>query len=141
MTTICLTQLGTSSWCGVDQAVDCGLWNVGPTPLQWPCQLAVLLAGTGKQAVVHVNPEHPKHAQRVTRLVMAEWHEKGPQHLFLLISLCVQIVINKKELCLFYVASACPYHNPTATMGHSVHNVDITANRSPTQRHTRGLRL
>ncbi len=33
-------------------------------------------------------------------------------------------------------AYACPYHNPTATMGHSIHNVDIS---KPTWRHTRCL--
>ena len=26
----------------------------------------------------------------------------------------------------YYVDYVCPYHNPTATMGHSVHNVDIS---------------
>ena len=30
------------------------------------------------------------------------------------------------QLCSLSVAYACPYHNPTATMGHSVHNVDIS---------------
>ncbi len=30
------------------------------------------------------------------------------------------------HLCLLYITSACPYHNPTATMGHSIHNVDIS---------------
>ena len=30
------------------------------------------------------------------------------------------------QLCSWSVAYSCPYHNPTATMGHSVHNVDIS---------------
>jgi hypothetical protein len=34
--------------------------------------------------------------------------------------------IDKMQLSLWSVAYACPYHNPTATMGHSVHNVDIS---------------
>jgi hypothetical protein len=42
----------------------------------------------------------------------------------LTVSLCFQIAIDKIELCLFSVAYPCPYHNPT--MGHSVHNVDIS---------------
>ena len=46
--------------------------------------------------------------------------------------LCIQIAINKMQLCLLFGAYACPYHNPTTTMGHSVHNVDISK---------RGLRL
>ena len=41
------------------------------------------------------------------------------------LSLCIQIAINKMLLCSLSVAYACPHHNPTATMGHSVHNVDI----------------
>ncbi len=34
--------------------------------------------------------------------------------------------INKIHLCLLSLTYACPYHNPTATMGHSIHNVDIS---------------
>ena len=30
------------------------------------------------------------------------------------------------QLCSLSVAYACPYHNPRTTMGHSVHNVDIS---------------
>jgi hypothetical protein len=48
----------------------------------------------------------------------------GPQDLAT-VFLCIQIAINKMQLCLLSVACACPYHNPIATMGHSVHNVDI----------------
>jgi hypothetical protein len=38
--------------------------------------------------------------------------------------LCFQIAIDKMLFCLLSIAYACPYLNPTATMGHSVHNVD-----------------
>jgi hypothetical protein len=38
------------------------------------------------------------------------------------VSLSIQIVIDKMQMCLFSVDYACSYHNPTATMGHSVHN-------------------
>ena len=54
-----------------------------------------------------------------------ERYANGPQDLVML-SLCIQITIDKMQLCLSSVAYACPYHNPTATMGHSVHNVDIS---------------
>ena len=42
------------------------------------------------------------------------------------ISLCIQIVMDKMQLCSLSVAYACPYHNPTPTMGHFVHKVDIS---------------
>jgi hypothetical protein len=42
------------------------------------------------------------------------------------VSLCSQIAIDKMQLCSLSVANACPYHNPTATMGHSVHKVDVS---------------
>ncbi len=34
--------------------------------------------------------------------------------------------INKIHLCSLSITYACPYHNPTATLGHSIHNVDIS---------------
>ena len=40
--------------------------------------------------------------------------------------LCIQIAIDKMQLCSLSVAFACPYHNPTATMGYSIHNVDTS---------------
>ena len=52
-----------------------------------------------------------------------EWHDKEPREV---ISLCIQIAFDKMQLCSLFVAYACPYHNPTATMGHTVHNVDIS---------------
>ncbi len=42
------------------------------------------------------------------------------------VSLCIQNAINKMHLCSLSITYACPYHKPTATMGHSIHNVDIT---------------
>ena len=44
-----------------------------------------------------------------------EWHDNGPQDFVT----CVQISIDKMQLCSLSVAYVCPYHNPTATMGHS----------------------
>ncbi len=37
------------------------------------------------------------------------------------------------------ITFACPFHNPTTTMGHLVHNVYISKPLSPTWRHTRCL--
>ena len=39
--------------------------------------------------------------------------------------------------CLLSVAYACSYRNPTATMGHSVHNVDISKPLALTMPYTR----
>ena len=57
--------------------------------------------------------------------VMAEdeWHDNRPQDL-VTVSLCIQIAIDKMQLCSLSVDYAC--HNPAGTMGHSVHNVDIS---------------
>ncbi len=54
-----------------------------------------------------------------------EWHNNGPQDL-VTVSLCIQNAINKMHLCSLSITYACPYHNPTATMGHSIHNIDIS---------------
>jgi hypothetical protein len=54
-----------------------------------------------------------------------EWHDNGPRDL-VTVSLCNQIVIDKTQLCSLSVVYACPYFNPTTTMEHSVHNVDIS---------------
>ena len=50
-----------------------------------------------------------------------EWHDHGHQDL-ITVSLCIQIAINKIQLCSLSVVYACSYHNPTATMGNSIHN-------------------
>ncbi len=57
-------------------------------------------------------------------MVVDEWHNNGPQD-FVTVSLCIQNAINKMHLCSLFITYACPYHNPTTTMGHSIHNVDI----------------
>jgi hypothetical protein len=58
-------------------------------------------------------------------MVADEWHNNGSQEL-ITISMCIQMAIDKLQLCSLSVAYACPYHTPTATMGHSIHNVDIS---------------
>ncbi len=50
----------------------------------------------------------------------------------------VQNAFNKMHLCSLSITYASSYHNPTATMGHSIHNV-TSANRSPTRRHVHCL--
>ncbi len=54
-----------------------------------------------------------------------EWHNNGPQDL-ITVSLCIQNDINKMHLCSLSITYACPYHNLTVTMGHSIHNLDIS---------------
>jgi hypothetical protein len=56
--------------------------------------------------------------------VTDEWHDNGTQDR--VVSLYIQIAIDKMQLRSMSVAYACPYHKPTATMGHSVHNFDIS---------------
>ncbi len=53
---------------------------------------------------------------------MAQQWASEPRH----VSLCIQNAINKMHLCSLFITYACPYHNPTATMGHSIHNVNIS---------------
>jgi hypothetical protein len=50
------------------------------------------------------------------------------------VSLCIQIAINKMQLCSLSVAYACPYHKPTTIWG-TLFTTFISANRSPTWRH------
>ncbi|MDG2565849.1 hypothetical protein P7M21_25840, partial [Vibrio parahaemolyticus] len=59
----------------------------------------------------------------------------GPQDL-VTVSLCIQNAINKMHLCSLSTTYTCPYHNPTATMGHSIHNVDISKPLTHTTPHT-----
>jgi hypothetical protein len=70
-------------------------------------------------------------------MVVDKWHDNGPQDLVTL-SLCIQIAIDKMQLCLS-VAYARPYHNPTSTMGHCVHNVDISKPLAHMMPYLRGL--
>jgi hypothetical protein len=59
----------------------------------------------------------------VTDLFLNGLHN-GTQDL-VTIFLCIQIAIDKVHLGSLSVAYVCSYHNPTATMGHSVHNIEI----------------
>jgi hypothetical protein len=70
-------------------------------------------------------------------MAVDEWHDNGPQD-YVTVSLRIQIAIDKMQLCSLSEAYACPYHSPTTTMGHSVHNVDIRK-RLATRCHTRCL--
>jgi hypothetical protein len=54
-------------------------------------------------------------------MAVDEWHGNGPQDL-VTVSLCIEIAINKMQLCSLSVAHIT---SPTATMGHSVHKVEI----------------
>ncbi len=54
-----------------------------------------------------------------------EWLNNGSQDL-ITVSLCIHNAINKMHLCSLSITYACPYHNPTATMGHLILNVDIS---------------
>ena len=43
-----------------------------------------------------------------------------------MVSLCIKTAIDKIQLCSLSVTYAGPYHKPAATMGHFVHNFDIS---------------
>ena len=58
-------------------------------------------------------------------MVLDELHNNGPQDL-VTASLRIQNAINKMHLCSLSITYACPYHKPTATMGHLIHDVDIS---------------
>ena len=62
-------------------------------------------------------------------MVASEWQD------LIMVSLCVEIAIDKMQLCSLSVAYACPHHNPTTTMG-TLFTTLTSANRSPTLRHT-----
>jgi len=151
VTNICSTQYNTSPSHRVDQVVDCGLWNVGPLlfngcaklldigrswntlscmPIQSipkmlngvSCPMNMLaiqeLGCFQLPAIVHRSLQNEV-------MAVDEWHKNGPQDL-ITVFLYIQNAINKMHLCSLSITYACPYHNPTATMGHS------SANRSPT---------
>ncbi len=169
VTTICLTQCSTSPSHRVDQVVDCGLWDVGPlqwlcevagywqelehavvytdpehpkhahwvtcpvTMQELGCfQLPGIVYRSLQHGAVHYHAEHEV-------MVMDEWHNNGPQDL-VMISLCIQNAINKMHLSSLSITYACPYHNPTAAMGHLVHNVDISKPLTHTTPYTLSMR-
>jgi hypothetical protein len=47
-------------------------------------------------------------------MVVDDWHDNQD---LITVSLCIQIAINKTQLCLLPIAYSCPYHNPTASWG------------------------
>ena len=55
-------------------------------------------------------------------MAVDEWHANGPQDL-VTVCLCIQIAIDKMQLCLLSVVNSCPYYNPTTSMGYSVHTL------------------
>ena len=68
-------QSDTSPSHRVDQAVDCGLWNVVPLLFNGCAKLEYTFREL-EHAVVHAAPEHPKHAQWVTCLVSMQAMEE-----------------------------------------------------------------
>jgi hypothetical protein len=70
--------------------------------------------------IVYRSLRHPKEMLKHEVLAVDEWHLNGPQDL-ITVSQCIGIVIDKMQL-----AYICPYHNPNASMGYSVHKVDIS---------------
>ena len=68
-------------------------------------------------------------------MVVDEWHNNGPQDL-ITVSLCIQNATNKMHLCSSSITYASPYHNPTSTMGHSIHNIDVSKPLTHTTPHT-----
>ncbi len=57
-------------------------------------------------------------------MAVDEWHNNGPQDL-VTASQCIKNAFNKMHPYSLSITYACSYHNPTTTMGHSIHNVDI----------------
>ena len=146
VTTICLMQRDTSpshSWSG------CWLCPVEccPIHLQWLCKVdgywggnSNTLSYTSIQSIPHsecsvgdMSGEYAGH-RRIWKclctdpcdigpciimlkhevMVADEWHVD-----FITVSLCIQIALDKIQLCSLSVPYFCPYHNPTGTMGHS----------------------
>jgi hypothetical protein len=150
---ICLMQRDTFSSHRVDQAFDCGLWNVVPLLFNGCAKLLDIgenwntLSYMSIQSIPNLlsgwhvwwecSPWKNWDIFRFQELctdpcdmgpciiMVKQWHNNGPQDLFM-VSLCNQIAINKMQLCSWSEAYDCPYHIPTATIEHSVHNVDIS---------------
>ncbi len=158
---VSLAQCNTSPSHRVDKVVDCGLWNVGSllfcvklldigrnwntlsyTPIQsipnmlngwhvrwvcWPCNnwdvfsFQELCTDPCNMGLWIIMLQHEV-------MVMDEWHNNGPQEL-ITVSLCIQNAINKMHLCT--ITPPPPWATRSTTL--------TSANRSPTQRHTRCL--
>lgn len=56
-------------------------------------------------------------------VVENKWHNNGTRDL-VIASLCIQNAHDKMHLCLMSMTYTCPYHNPAATVGHYIHNID-----------------
>ncbi len=168
VTTICLTQCNTSPSHKVDQVVDCGLWSVGSllfngcaklldigrnlntlsyTPIQsipnmlngvtCPVSMLAMQELGCVQLPLCTDPCNMGPCIIMLQhelIVVDEWHNNGPQDL-VTVSLWIKNAINKMHRCSLSITYACPYHNPTTTQSTSL----TSANRSPTQRHTRCL--
>jgi hypothetical protein len=48
-------------------------------------------------------------------MAAGEWYDNGPWYLC-----AFKLPFDQMQLCWLSVAYACPFHNPTTTMGHSV---------------------
>ena len=68
-------------------------------------------------------------------MAVDEWHDNAPQDL-VTVSLCIQIAIDQMQLGSLSVVYACTYHNPIATMGSFVHNVEISKSLTHTTPYT-----
>ncbi len=84
---------------------------------------------------LHLDHSAARWKKRLRTTGLDEWHNNGPQDLITL-SLFIQNAINKMHLCSLSITYAYPYHNPTATMGHSIHNVDISKPLTHTTQYT-----
>ncbi len=142
VTTIYLTQCNTSPW--VDyQVVDCGpLLCNGCVKLNWTgtrCRIrrsrASQTCSTGDMSGEYAGHERTGmlSASRNCVQILATWDRAlsccnmrwcswmNGTTMGLRISSRYQI-----HLCSLSITYTCPYYNPTATMGHSIHNVDIS---------------
>ncbi len=123
---ICLTQCNTSHSHRVDQVVDCGLWNVGP--LLFNGCVKLLDIGRDWTTLSYTPIQSIPNMLNGWYVRWVCWPCKN-WDVFSFQELCTDPCnmgpcIIMLHLCLLSITYACPYHNPTATMGHSIHNVD-----------------
>ncbi len=136
-----LWNVGSLLFNGCAKLLDIGRnWNtLSYTPIQsiqnmlngWQCPVSMLamqeLGCFQLPGIVYRSLQHGAvHYHAATWGDGRGWMaQQWPQDL-VTVSLCIQNAINKMHLCSLSITYACPYHNPTATMGHSIHNVDIS---------------